>query len=147
MRALNKRGAEERSFLIWLIVAIVVALIAVLGFSGGFQKFINLLKGTPSDLAVIAEACSNAATYDLKAEYCSNFREVDIGGNKRYISCQYSGLQSLIKDDRLKGDKCGKATGEISWEKWYCDNLKASQGSLFKPGVNVNDKPCSEWLK
>lgn len=93
----GKRGqSNEGGLLIWIVVAIIAAIILVLFFNGGFQKIGSFFKAAPDTLEVAVQACNQVATPQFRTSYCDQWRSVTIGEEAQLINCQYLAAQNKL---------------------------------------------------
>lgn len=146
MHLINKRGQSgEGSMLIWIVVAIVAAIVVMLFFTGGFQVFSNLFKQAPQTVEAAAQACKLVATPETRLSYCDQWREVTIAGDTQLVNCQYPLIANQI-DVGGSSIECKDADGikaltPTEKGKEYCISL--FKNSKVTEKTKVNDVLCS----
>jgi hypothetical protein len=127
-----------------IVLGIVVVVVVIIGFTTGFDFIFGKVEQLPGQsLEAAVQACMLAANNELKADYCIEFRKVEISGQEQFVTCEslrelQSGLfesttkvvscvgaqpdapaycksQNLKKDTIVKGMKC---TGEYTKEPY-----------------------------
>lgn len=140
----NKKGQDlSIGTLILIVLGVIVLVILILGFSVGWGKMwekINIFSGGTSVNEVVT-ACNLAASQGNKYGYCQEFKSVKINNEVEYLNCQdeariASNIETKINCNEAQKDARTSAT-------WYCEQLKNSQGTNFKPDVKVNGFACS----
>lgn len=87
---LNKKAQGlPTSTLVLMVIAILVLVFVVLGFTTGWGYIFDKIGLLPDDLTAAAAACDQYAGNDaLKISFCE-FRELRIEGQKGYYNCDY----------------------------------------------------------
>lgn len=85
----NKRGFELAiSTLVVIILAVLVLIALSLAFTGGFQKFWNIIKGySGSEIDAVEKQCQTACDLENAQDFCCREREVDFGNGKEKTTC------------------------------------------------------------
>ena len=130
---LNKKGQGlPTSTLVLMIIAAVVLVFVIIGFTTGWGYIFDKIGLLPNDLTAAAQACEQYAGNDaLKLSSCE-FRELTIDGKKGYYNC--AGIHKAATD----------AGVPPTWVKpecalkpeTFCENKK------LKGGVLVNGFEC-----
>lgn len=123
-----------------LIIAIVVLIVIVLGFTKGTNWIFDKLGLLPNDLNAATEACKTYADSDtLAISYCQ-YRELTIEGKKQYMNCDHV----LAAAGRVLGeDKVGYNTQDCSVkEKEFCEQLRSEKEINYKEDTVVNGDTC-----
>ena len=96
------KRAQDNNFLIWLIVALVVAGLVILFNTGAFDKFGSIFASyQPLDTRVAT--CDGLATQDvLKVSYCdvNTDKAVQVNEQAQYVSCLYLASSEVNKADK-----------------------------------------------
>lgn len=140
---MNKRAQDlSITTLILIALGIIVLVIIILGFTKGwnfvFGKF-DLVPG--QDLQTVVSACGIAGQAGLSADYCNTFREIEIGGEKKYVNCEYGQVWSNLKEDEKLDTGCGTADEKSSVQVNYCLSLMRS--GKADSDTKVNDLACA----
>ena len=137
---INKRAQMETQWFIFLVIAVVFGILAVLWFTGTFEKLGIFGKAVPDDFATVAATCTQeAGIASFKADYCGygSFKEVTMGGERQRVNCLY--LSSIAKFDN-QNTECDETQVAIN-----AKNTCASTTLKLKPTYKINGKTCSEW--
>ena len=89
---LNRKGQEGVTLttLLLIILGIVVVVIIIIGATQGFDFFFGKIGQLPGQsLQAAVSACEIAGETGLKADYCSQFRKVEINGEEQYVTCDF----------------------------------------------------------
>lgn len=110
-RRLSKKAQGlSTTTLVLLILAGIVLVVVVLGFTKGWGYVFDKIGLLPGDLEAAAQSCGVSASSSLKTSYCNEFKEVIIAGKKQYVNCQY--LEGLATFEKLPANTCKKITEE-----------------------------------
>lgn len=139
---MDKKGQEGMSIttIMGLIIAIVVLIVIVLGFTKGTDWIFDKLGLLPNDLNSATEVCKTYADSDtLVISYCQ-YRELTIEGKKQFMNCDHvHGAAGRV----LGADKVGYNTQDCSVkEKEFCIQLKSEKGNNYKEDTIVNGQTC-----
>jgi hypothetical protein len=112
-RGMNRKAQEGMTLttLLAIIVGVVVVVVIILFVTGFFDKLNRGANQLPSDLQAAVTACEMAGENNLKADYCSTFRQVTINGEKQYQTCY--GIEknpatiNLIAANKVLKESCG----------------------------------------
>lgn len=141
---LNKRGQGVTiGTLIMIVLGIVVLVVIILGFTGGFEFIFGKIKLLPGQsLETAAQSCKIAGENKLTVDYCLEFKEVEVGEETQFINCQYPAIQGSIEEKLDCFDRTGqnKISAIVSGEN-YCKIL-FRQGKVGGD-TRVNDVLCS----
>lgn len=141
---MNKRGqSSEGSLVIWLVVAVIAAIIVILFFSGSIGKFSGFFKAAPESLEIAVQACKQVATPETRSSYCDQWREVTIAGDTQLVNCMYKKI-----NDQLALATPIQCTGTTTLTTNAGDVGLQYCKELFKAGkidekTKVNDVLCS----
>ena len=141
----SKRGQEGITLttLLLIILGVVVVVVIILGATGGlnfvFDK-INLVPG--QSLEAVTQSCSIAAKNSLRADYCNEFKEITLGGEKQFVNCQAPEIVVNLQGNTI--DDCknaqGTAVDATAAGKGHCVTLvKAGKASA---STRVNGVLC-----
>ncbi len=140
----NRRGQEGITLttLLLIVLGVIVVVVIILGATGGlnfvFDK-INIVPG--QSLESVRQSCGLAGKNELKFDYCREFKEIEVDGQKQFVTCS-----SKLISDTLAADEIYASCGdELSVEKVavaFCNNkgVKASEWDKVK----VNGQTCKE---
>jgi hypothetical protein len=95
----SKRGAANMDMIIWLAIGVVVLLVVVVAFTGGFNKAWNKLVGFGGDgdsLETIGQQCKLAVDTDSTNSYCSTIRTYKEGEKTIKGTCNVLKLKHKI---------------------------------------------------
>ena len=96
LKRMNKRGQEGPNWLlITLVIGGVVALIAILFFTGVFDKMGQAKDALPGQLSFKQSSCETVLKQELIAGACYEFMHV---GNNHYVNCFDERITSGIED-------------------------------------------------
>lgn len=141
--AFDKRGQEGLTLttLLLIVLGIVVVVVVIIGFTTGFDFIFGKVEQLPGQsLQVAVEACSLAANNNLKADYCLEFREVEIDGVTQYITCENAALKGLYENTVSKVTCTGLEVNVSS----LCVSNKLKD-SVFVTVGESNKKTCKVW--
>ena len=131
------QGLSSETLIITVIAAIVLVLVIV-GFTVGWDKIIGLFKKTDIDITLLSENCEIAAGQG-PAGFCANKLMIS---SKTYVNCPYA-----IEKLGVKIDSQQPAWDELTSAKSICEKLKLEQGDSYDSAkYNVNDKTCKDWI-
>ena len=136
-KVVNKKGQGlSTTTLVLLILAGLVLVVVVIGFTTGWGYIFDKIGLLPGDLEAAAQSCGFSATSGLKTSYCNEFKEIRISGKKQYVNCQY--LEGIATFDTLPEGTCANTTVN-KLAKDLCVNKKLKDDDL------VNNKDCKAW--
>lgn len=138
-RRVNKRGQVESNTIIYLLIAVAVLAVVVLGFMFGWDKIFGWLNAAPGDLEKAAQACGLAAQNNLVTTYCNDLRELDVLGKKQYVNCEFLATNHLANFTALESG-CGGDTQIKPLAKVLCENKKLNNETDY-----VNGQTCKFW--
>lgn len=142
IKRMDKKGQEGMSIttIMGLIIAIVVLIVVVLGFTKGTDWIFDKIGLLPNDLNSATEACKTYADSDtLAISYCQ-YRELTIEGKKQYMNCDHI---HPIAEKVLGKDKVGYIQQDCQIkEEAFCKQLKTEKGDLYKEDTMVNGETC-----
>ncbi len=139
---MNKRGQEGVTLttLLLIILGIVVVVIIIIGATQGFDFFFGKIGQLPGQsLQAAVSACEIAGETGLKADYCSQFRKVEINGEEQYVTC------SFLEENKYLSKTLDNGCGDLAVDKagavLYCNNQK------LKENMKVNNFACGSVTK
>lgn len=117
MIRLNKRGqgassSETTGWILALLVLVVVALVVWFMFS----YFKDTAEIAPDELQRAAAYCENSPFASNVGQYCNDYKEFDVSGNKVYYNC--AEIKELSGNDRISSNVCDESHAEN-----YCRSL------------------------
>lgn len=139
-KRMGKRGQEGVTLttLLLIILGVVVVAIIILGFTTGFGFIFDKFKLAPGqDLQAVVTGCELAASNELRADYCSTFKEVEINGEKQFVNCEDSRVQS-----NMGADSKGLITCSGSEVEDFCKTTNQLKESDWDK-VKVNGRSCA----
>jgi len=138
----NKK-AQETWKLISIIIAIVVGIMVILGFTQGWGYIFGKIDQLPNDLVYATGLCATYTSQDSFAlSYCG-YQELTIDGKKGFYNCDY--IHDKAEDTLDEGAGFPKMGGcKITAEK-YCEQLKENEDKAFKDSTIVNGETCENW--
>ena len=97
---MNSKGQEiSITFMILLVVGIIVAVIVILGFTTGFDFIFGNIGRLPGQsLQATIKSCEIAAQNDLKADYCLEYKEVEISGVEQFVNCDFTAIKNNLEE-------------------------------------------------
>ena len=129
----NKLGQGlSTSTLVLLILAAIVLIVVVLGFTQGWGYIFDKIGLLPGDLEAAAKSCETSAQYGLKTSYCNEFKKVRVAGKKQWVNCDY--LEKYAEFEKLQ-ENCNETTVK-NLALQLCNNEK------LKDDEKVNDWTC-----
>lgn len=136
---LNKKGQGlPTSTLVLMIIAVVVLVFVILGFTVGWGYIFDKMGLLPDDLTVAVQACVTYAGSDaLKISFCE-YRKLTLEGKKGYYNCEYVKVAAEEVSGTVEWSGSCVLTGEA-----YCTRLSGETG--FKPSTIVNNQSCTDW--
>jgi hypothetical protein len=128
----SKRGQSmSTNTVVLLIIAVLVLVFLILGFTMGWNKIAPFIKSSNVDSVV--NNCEAACSTQSKYDYCSAQRELkDADGEKYEASCAVFAGVSQFKKYGIKG--CNIDCGLV------CNETKID-GVVGDPGLTVEDLP------
>lgn len=149
---MEKRGQQlSITTLLLIVIGVVVAVVLIIGFTQGFDFIFGKTEFLPGQtLEALVQTCGVAGQNELVADYCKTFKEVELNGRKRFVNCQYSEIENLVGEKKLRSQNseslCG--TEEIN-AKAYCtglgDEATRKKVAFDATSVLVNGKSCKGW--
>jgi hypothetical protein len=144
-RGINKRGQEGVTIttLLLIVIGAVVAVVIILGATGALDFIFDKVKIAPGqDLQAVVASCEIAANAELKADYCSTIKEVEINGVNQFVTCSHGTVMSNFRAD-VKDVNC--VSGEMMLDEEAVKAFCKSSGKI-KSGdwdsVMVNGESC-----
>lgn len=132
----NKKAQDlSVTFLILIVVGIILLVLIVVGFTGGWKNIwdkFNIFGGGGSSVGDIVTAC-NLPTISLNS-YCYEFNKAKINEKTEYLSCEDSRVISQVTD-RKTCDSTASSDAKI-----------AKCRSLGKNETLVNGNTCGNIL-
>lgn len=163
---MNKRAQEGVTLttLLLIILGVVVVAVIILGATGVFGDIFSWLDNAPN-LEVVAQACGTSGSAGLLADYCREFREVEIDGVNQFATCSSQTVEALIDSDSRIASQCissdlapgsvaeqfclnSVTSGKVKASRWD-ETLVNGQTCLARLGFDVNDLDgagCSSTL-
>ena len=134
----NKKGQGlPTSTLVMIIIAVVVLVFVILGFTTGFGYIFDKIGLLPDDLTSAVQACEQySGSEALKISYCE-YRELTIDGQKGYYNCPH------VKDKAIET----LGAEEVKWgtgincavtPEQFCENRNLAEETI------VNGFSCPE---
>ena len=142
-RRMNRKGQEGVTLttLLLIILGIVIVVVIILGATGAFNFIfgkVNILPG--QDLQAVVESCKIAASQGLIADYCLEFKKVEIDGVTEYLNCQDSRVQNSFGtdvEDKVKSCHTTKSNEvDVNATTKKCVDLIETRGYDGKDKVN-----------
>ena len=142
---LNKRGQEGMTLgtLLLIILGVVVLVVLIIGFTTGFGFIFNIFDAAPGQqLEAVVQGCVLAANNNLVTDYCRQFREVSVDGQKQFVLCQSDIVQQAIsaRDENVDDINCGAFVGAVNDFCRNSDELRSRDWN----SVLVNGTTCEE---
>ena len=128
----SKRGQEGITIgtLLLIVLGIAVVVVIILGATGGLNFIFDKFRAAPlQSLQAAVTSCNLAGERELRADYCSTFREVELDGKNQFVTCDY--LETRGQLDATFD--CGTTTVDL---EVYCFGKDAD--------VVVNGQTCEE---
>lgn len=130
IKGLNKRGQEGLTLttLLLIVLGVVVVVVIILGATGAFDFIfgkVDVLPGQSLETAV--KSCQTSAGLNLKADFCSELKQVDLDGATQYVTCTYLMSQKKLFTEQPT-DGC---EGNTVNYKDYCNNKKLSNSTML----------------
>lgn len=136
----NRKGQDlSIGTLILIVLGIVVLVLLILGFSMGWENLwekINIFGGG-SSISAVATACDLAAQQDNKFAYCQEFKEVTVGQDNEYLSCEDQRIQPSL-DNKLSCESSREQVNERKME--LCEGFTPSD----RRNTEINGEKCHE---
>jgi hypothetical protein len=137
---LNKRGQNVSvGFVIVLFIAIIVAIVIVLGSTGVLGDIFGKRNILPGNLEAITQSCRLATIGSLVADYCYGFKEVD---DDEYINCQDPRVKSALEQQGVDLINCPSEELVRKEQVAVCEDVSSNKRSK----VTVNGETCSDIL-
>jgi hypothetical protein len=139
----QKRGQEGVTLttLLLIILGAIVVVVIILGTTGIFGDIFKASDQLPRSLQVMITGCELKASQNLKADYCAEFKEVELNGKNQYVSCKYleEKHSTLFKDKpNYQAENCKNVAINIDE---YCLNKNLKTNELIN---GENCKPTCE---
>jgi hypothetical protein len=143
-KEMNKKAQEGMTLttLLAIILGVVVLVILILGFTQGFDYIFGFFNQLPKIEAVV-QVCGISAQSNLVADYCREFKSVDIDGVESYVTCPYLESNGYLTEDQKLNSDCTQNTDDISRDFCYANTLVKVKD--WKD-IEVNGKTCFEWF-
>lgn len=130
---MNKKGQGlSTTTLVLLILAGIVLVVVVLGFTQGWGYIFDKINLLPGDLEAAAQSCGLSATQGLSTSYCNEFKELKIAGKKQWANCDY--LEGYAEFTKLTTDCSPEIVTNLAAQ--VCANEGLDADDL------VNGNPC-----
>jgi len=154
-KGMNRKGQEGVTIgtLLLIVLGIVVVVVLIIGATNGFDFIFGKIDTLPGqDLQAVAQGCIIAAQNSLTLDYCEEFKEIELDGEKRLVNCEYSKISDSVKatqgitnvpdcSDNLVQEKCVfYLTKEVVSSSGEYDGVKCSNSDLV-----VNDVECKTF--
>lgn len=134
---MNKKGQEGVTLttLLLIILGAVVVVVVILGATGFFDKVFEGTGQIPDSLQVVVTGCQEKATLgiDLRTDYCTTLREVEIDGKAQYVTCNYLETTPYLEGVTMD---CGNVQANRTA---YCINERLSNSTI------VTGFDCKTW--
>ena len=132
----KKAQGETGGIVIWLIVALVAAVIVIFFVTDSFGFFSDKIDQADIDATLFSQKCSVLISAGGNG-YCVDKIEVN---SKSYINCWYAVEKLGVEVEGTKPE-CENAEEKI------CTKLALEIGDSFNAGdYKVNNEACSVWL-
>jgi len=135
----NKKAQEGFSLttLLAIIVGVVILIIVIVGFTGGYDKVFGFFEQAPGkSLQAAVSSCGIAGANGLKVDYCKEIRKVEISGVDNYVTCKWLGDNDYLESGDLL-DCVGLELKETDVNNYCIANR-------LKIGDNVAGETCKK---
>ena len=140
-RGMNRRG-QEWWWMLTLLLGLVLVVLAILFFTGFFDKLNTAVGVLPGDLEIVTQACKLAVSANLATSYCKDFKEVEmVAGGKQWVNCQYNEVRDTL--DKADVPNLNPSCGNDE-PKALCQNLKTQLKETYHDNVLVNGRSCKD---
>lgn len=142
---MRKRGQEGIGLgtLLLIILGVVVLVVLIVGFTKGFDFIFGKIGIAPGQsLQTAVASCEIAGQQELKADYCDEFKEVEIDDVKQLVTCDYLAnppLNKISEEKKLKESCYGSGKSATTEGLRYCQ-------ALFKQGKVKSDTRANNVL-
>ena len=141
---MNKKGQEGVTLttLLLIVLGIVVVVIIIIGATSGFDFIFGKVKLLPGQsLETAVKSCEVAGSSNLKADYCREFKEIEVDGVTQYVTCTSGVIQNLMEGDKKLAGGCGNVAQNAEKEFCLTDKIKESKWDV----TLVNEGTCKAW--
>jgi len=147
-RGLNKKGAVERDYTIWIILGGVFLAFILIGYfliNSQINSTFQSIK--PEDLELTIQRCHGIerAGVSFINTFCNDFKKVSTKGPDQWANCEHAQVQSALRQIRAEEEydqlKCERGPN-TSPEKTFCQ-----KESIEDNNVLVNNINCETWLR
>lgn len=146
MTLLGKRGQEGVTVttLVVIVVGIIVAVLLIVGASGGFKYVFEKFRIAPGQsLEAKTQACIIAAKNTLRADYCDEFQKVTISGEAQYANCEHPTVENNVQTEVTPLPCIGRTKDEAV--KNQCATL--IRGGKADAKTQVNARLCTSAVE
>ncbi len=152
-RFMNKRG-QTREWVIFIAVAVVVAILIILYNSGAFDKLRGLSEAVPEKLAAAALGCKTSVQLGSVSGFCYELKDV---GNNEFVNCRdlrildelrkegveaYSCTETLVASASIA--QCKTLTNPSQWDNVKVNGKVCNTYTCTELGGTVSAGTCSE---
>tara|TARA_Y100000310_G_scaffold337105_1_gene423297 strand:- start:5 stop:631 length:627 start_codon:yes stop_codon:yes gene_type:complete len=144
---MNKRGQEGITIgtLLLIVLGVVVVVVIIIGATSGFGFIFEKIDVLPGQgLEAVVQSCAIAGEQNLKADYCKQFKEVEIDGVDQQVTCSYSTIEGLLDADKKLDGGCTDSLIIGSVSDSFCVGGKVDVDDW--DDTLVNGRNCFSWL-
>ena len=135
----SKRGQEGITIgtLLLIVLGIAVVVVIILGATGGLNFIFDKFQSAPlQNLQAAVTSCNLAGERELKADFCSTFREVELDGKTQFVTCVFLKVENLLDNTKIKETCTDVSQTQVARD--YCGTAASGK----KDDVWVNGAQC-----